>query len=469
MRTRLLYAVLSLLVVTACVTEPAIRGRGKSETIAPATGVDKRPTWVVARPVDPSYFVGIGIAQKMGTENDYRQIAKDTALRDLASEITVNISGEFIHNIVEQSGMMEQEVRSWVRSSTEASLEGYELMDTWEDKNDYWVYYRLSKDYYRQLKQQKLEKVINLALDMFNNARTNEKQGKVSNALLFYLQAMKQLKDYISEPLQVELDGVKVFLMNEIYSSVQYILSNIELRAVGDKQTGKIGQPLRKPLTVSAIYVDKGGREITVSSLPIHFAFARGSGDMVEHAATNRDGNARVRITKITSTDRIQMVTAQLDVPRLIQGDFSIILQNMIKNLPVPGTKFMLDIEGLSAYITAKETHFGKRSNILYIEPKLKNALTNYGFSFVENRSKADIAITLTAASRKGSEMRGFHSAYVDLTISVIDMTSGDEIFKDALQGIKGVDLNYDKAGVKAFENAGEEIALKIKTILGYK
>lgn len=459
---------LMLFLIASCVTDPATQGT-KNPPTTPLASENRRPSWVNTRPVDPFYYTGIGIAQKMGTEKDYRQVAKDTALRDLASEITVNISGEFISNIVEQSGMVEQDVRSYVRSSTEASLEGFELVDTWEDSRDYWVYYRLSKDYYQNLKRQKLEKVISLAMDMFNNARTNEKQGRLSNALIFYLQALKQLKDYVSEPLLVELDGVKVFLMNEIYASIQYILSNTELRAREEKQTGKIGQPLKKPLTVSAVYIDKAGKEIGVSNLPIEFAFTRGAGNIVERVTTNRDGLAGARVTKITSTEKIQMVKAQLDVPRLIQGDFSIILQNMIKNLPVPNTKFVLDIQGLSAYITATETHFGKKGSLLYIEPKLKNSLTAFGFSFVNSASKADISITLKAASRKGNEWQGFHTAYVDLTISMIDMTSGDEIFKDALQNIKGVDLNYDKAGMKAFENAGEEIATKIKSILGYQ
>ena len=127
----------------------------------------------------------------------------------------------------------------------ELELEGFELVDTWEDTNDYWVYYRLSKNHYQNIKQQKLEKVMSLALDMFNNARINEQQGRLSNALTFYLQALKQLKDYVSEPLQIELNGVKVFLMNEIYASIQYILSNTELRAREEKQIGKIGQPLK--------------------------------------------------------------------------------------------------------------------------------------------------------------------------------------------------------------------------------
>ena len=84
------------------------------------------------------------------------------------------------------------------------------------------------------------------------------------------------------------------------------------------------------------------------------------------------------------------MVKAQLDMPRLVQGDFPAIIQNMIKNLSVPSTRFILNIAGRSAFIEATEIHYGKRSNILYIEPRLKNLLTEYGFSFADDISKAD-------------------------------------------------------------------------------
>ncbi|MFQ5825538.1 MAG: LPP20 family lipoprotein, partial [bacterium] len=71
---------------------------------------DKKPAWVKKRPVSAQYYLGIGVSQKKGVNRDYIQSAKNNALNDLASEITVTISGEFINIAVEQYGMLEEEV-----------------------------------------------------------------------------------------------------------------------------------------------------------------------------------------------------------------------------------------------------------------------------------------------------------------------------------------------------------------------
>ena len=60
-------------------------------------------------------------------EKDYIQMAKDAALNNLASQITVNISGEKIRAVIEKSGMVEDEFKRHIRTSTKAELEGFEL------------------------------------------------------------------------------------------------------------------------------------------------------------------------------------------------------------------------------------------------------------------------------------------------------------------------------------------------------
>ena len=47
--------------------------------------------------------------------------------------------------MIEQSGMSEEQSRSEIQALTKADLEGYELVDTWDNGNEYWVYYKLSK------------------------------------------------------------------------------------------------------------------------------------------------------------------------------------------------------------------------------------------------------------------------------------------------------------------------------------
>jgi len=195
-----------------------------------ATGAfAKKPDWVKKRPHSKIYFVGLGLAQKSGINREYIQTAKNNALSDLSSEITVNISSEFITRVVEQYGMVEEEVKSEIRASTEASLEGFELVDTWEDKNEYWVYYRLRRDLYYQQKQAKIERAMSRSLDLFDKGKVNEENKNISEALSFYLQSLAPIQSHIDEPLETQYRGSKIYLLNEIFSSVQSFLSKVPI------------------------------------------------------------------------------------------------------------------------------------------------------------------------------------------------------------------------------------------------
>ena len=113
------------------------------------------PDWVKSRPIDKNYYIGIGVAKKSKKNKDYIQYAKDSALKNLASEISVNISGEVISKVMEKNGINKEELISNIKTSTQAKLQGYELVGTWEDKNNYWVYYHLSKEKYKAQQKKK--------------------------------------------------------------------------------------------------------------------------------------------------------------------------------------------------------------------------------------------------------------------------------------------------------------------------
>ena len=128
------------------------------------------PGWVQKRPVSQAYYIGIAVASKTGDSKNYIQIAKDAALNDLASQIQVNIAGDLMQKIVEKSGLVQDEFVRQIQTSTRAELEGFELVDTYETDNAYWVYYRLSKELYAQQKLAKLHKAASLSLDLFKKA-----------------------------------------------------------------------------------------------------------------------------------------------------------------------------------------------------------------------------------------------------------------------------------------------------------
>ena len=100
--------------------------------------------------------------------------------------------------------------------------------------------------------------------------------------------------------------------------------------------------------------------------------------------------------------------------------------------------------------------------SIKIIEPKIKKYLSDKGFSFTDDIANADAMISINAESRKGSEMYGQYVAFVDATISVTDMNSGEEIYKNSLQNKKGIQLSFEKAGIKAYQDVTKEISSNI-------
>src|SRR6056297_2029137 len=109
---------------------------------------NRQPEWVTSRPLDNSYYIGIGISSKAGSNPDYIQVAKSNALQDMASEISVEISGTSLLNQIEDEKGFREKFESNIQTKIADELEDYELVDQWESPDRYYVYYRLSKATY---------------------------------------------------------------------------------------------------------------------------------------------------------------------------------------------------------------------------------------------------------------------------------------------------------------------------------
>ena len=70
--------------------------------------------------------------------------------------------------------------------------------------------------------------------------------------------------------------------------------------------------------------------------------------------------------------------------------------------------------------------------------------------------------ITINSESRQGSEMYGQYVSFVDASISVTNMETGEEIYKNSVQNKKGIQLSYEKAGLKGYQLISKEIEDKI-------
>lgn len=421
----------------------------------------KKPDWVKQRPIDNNYYIGIGSARKVKGSNDHIQLAKDNALKNLASEIEIKISSEVVSSVIEKSGILEDELKAKIVSTTQAELEDYKLVATWEDKKYYWVYYRLARDTYKLNRMKKIEKAKALSLDLYEKARESREELDITNALTFYLQALRQLEPYMTEPLLTEFEGQEIYLSNQLYAELQELVTSLSLKAPSQKVEAKTGKPVKDAKAVFSCNFTDQAIVHQVQNMPLKFDFIKGGGELVKFGRTGPKGEpAKLTISKVTSTDKMQIVKAGVNIAALVEADSSSFLySNIINSLPLPEANMILTITGITIYVEASETNLGKAETIKHAEPLLKEELANLGYSFTDDMTRADIYIQLDASTSEGSFMYEMYSVFADANLSVTDMSNGEEIYKTSLSKVKGIDLDQIKAGRKALDKVGRQLA----------
>jgi hypothetical protein len=185
------------------------------------------PEWVSNRPNDPSYYVGIAPASK--TNTSYQKIAKRNALDDLLSEIRVTIQSVSILNQIDKNGTFKEEFESTIKSSVADEIQNLELVDTYEDEENYWIYYRILKQEYYEQKERNREKAHRMALQFFEKAQNAEEAKNHVTAIDFYLQTLLAIKAYWGENIEATYQGDPIFLALESYTQLQRLLDELDL------------------------------------------------------------------------------------------------------------------------------------------------------------------------------------------------------------------------------------------------
>jgi hypothetical protein len=307
----------------------------------------------------------------------------------------------------------------------------------------------------------KIEKATALSLDLYKKARESRKEQDITKALTFFLQALKPLEPFITEPLLTEFEGEEIYLSNQLYAELQELIAALSLNSPGVKIDAKLGKPVKNPQASFTCYFNENGTDYPVSNLPLKFDFLKGEGELVKTGRTGSKGEpCRLTISKITSSEKMQIVKASINIDALVEADSSSFLYlNIINSLPLPEANLILNNSGITIYVEATERNLGKESEIKYAEPLLKEELAEIGYSFTDDMTKADIYIQLDASTSEGSFMYEMHSVFADANLSVTDMSSGQEIYKTSLTKVKGIDLDQMKAGRKALDKVGRQLA----------
>lgn len=444
-------AALVLLTFAGCTSK-----RPAADTAHPVGSGPQRPAWVQARPVSATDYVGIGLCPK--TRPDYQETAKKNALNDLASEISVRVEGNSLLYTLDRKSAFSEEFTSTINTRTDEQLEGYELVDTYENANEYWIYYRLDKAEHARIKAEKKRKAIAQATDGYQRARQRLAAGDLKGAFDQDLRALIAMKDHWGESDQVEVDGRSVPLANEIFNDLQRLTSGVRLSALPERCALDYANRFRREMLISAAFAGTGGTH-DLAQLPLVLTYPGLSGPVGESRNTDSEGHARTTVQRVDLDIAAPELLVRLDVAALVSKDLDpAFTKPLISSLTVPELHVPIDRTMPRVFIRATETNLGQPVADAGVALGLKEELTKKGFRFVERAADADMSLDVTAGTREGGEASGFFTAYLDVAFSFKDRRTGDTIYEGGRQGVKGIQLTYPKAGLDAYKKAAQDL-----------
>lgn len=424
-------------------------------------GMGRKPEWVEKRPVDKAYYIGIGMSRKTGSAAEYQERAREAALRDLASQIEITIQSENLRVIQESNQNISEQYTEYMKTRLTAELEGYELVDSWEDRNEYWVYYRLSKAKYLALKRAKIERAMSLALDYLQRADQYLSEKQFTEAIQFYFKALETVEKFADEPMETEYQGKDIYLLNELVARLQETVARIKLIPVKPEITVRQGQVPAEPLTIRAQYQSPDGKTFPVANLPVTAMIEQA--DVDANVTSSSAGMIALKVLKIHDYKKANQLQITVNTDRLFAPAIeSPILKGIIATLVLPKATIYIRYQAAAVYISGEERNLGNLVQVQHIVPVVKQALAEQGFQFVDNKSEADYIITITANTVEGAQVYGMYTAFADVEVAITDVATNRELYREGLYHIKGIQLNFEKAGLKALDQAGKDVVEKI-------
>lgn len=441
----------------------------------------QEPNWVNPAKRDLNFPDSLYLTGFTTETNEQNKPVNETLLKlgnlakkDLLESIFIKLSTNTELQVEEKMGTVVERLKISTRVSSKADIAGIKTQ-TFYDKSSKTLYafaYALKKDviaYYKNLIDKK-----NKAID----AKVREVQ-KPGTGKQIILKSMMKCFTFFRE-----IDDCEFLLLalgckfpNErtpellitVKEKIQSVYETEKITVIVKENELKAKRNMVLKLPVNAkICLQKIGKpDIGMKNVPIRF-FKESTGQVLSKTITDNAGQAKCFFDKFTSEKETEIVYAWFDYPKFFDVD-SADVPSDIATLISSSSQIKISVSGITVMLISEELDYNKKKENLYIEPKLKDALSSEGFNFTDNEKEADYKIKVKALSREGNKVMDLCFSFVDVTISIMELSSGKEIYKNAINDTKGGGDNFEKAGLAAYKKAGERVNKEVISVLKAK
>lgn len=402
------------------------------------------PDWVKQKPIIPGYYVGVGSVKKVGTSAQYIAKARHDALTDLAESVSSNVSAtSVLHSIETEYGFAES-FDQRIQVNTDDYLEGFEPVDSYENETSYWVYYKIAKSTYQEMKNKKKQEAIATALAKYQSGLQEQKLNKPKEALAFYLQGLQSIKRYLNEETPTQIDGNNADIGNELYSATSDILNSLAIKSETNEIRVKRGESFKNNLEFLITYKNN-----PVQGIPVEFSY---TGGYLKKDRQNSDMNGLVQLEPevLYSRNGKEQITAAINLRDLAQKAVDdLFIRGLIlkRNLKPALVNVIIEAPSISLNIIDNSCSGDECERINNI---FNQNAKQYNYKISPDKS-ADYVFELAYSFKRGESAGGLVSSYISGKITIKDK-SGNIVWAKQTEDIKGVGSNLNEAKSKALD-----------------
>ena len=365
--------------------------------------LNQKPDWVITKPIENGYYTGLGSAKT--NQPDYHRLAKQKALEDMMTEISVTVNANSFLYQAEFGEHFLEKYEGFIKTSSR----------------------------HHELKEKKKAAALTMAIEHLKNARSDEQQGVFLTAIHNYLKTVDALKRYLNEPIRAKINAEEQLIIPYCINAILGILNDLK---IGEEQIQF--NPLKRmpaPITLYCRGLVAEGFSLT---------------GMERQLITNQDGQIFVKMNAVTDRSLLTL-TISKDVLGSFEKD-NLVLHELINSFNLPKFNIPVSIMALTIHIDGEESNLGNSEHKPSIKPALVNFLSAYGFIFNENPQSSDFRLTYKVTTRQGQETNGLYVSWADVEIHFYN-SSDALIYSDQLLDVKGIHSSYRAAGARAIEN----------------
>lgn len=432
------------------------RSRQAVTPAAPAVEI-KVPNWVSSRPNNGFKYVGIGFADK-SKGGSYQMEAKKNALYDLASEIKVDISSNSVLYTVQNNNNFNENFNSLIKLSNSDNIEGYTLVDSYENDKQYWVHYQLDKQEYANRKAEKKKQTVTKASNLIAASFYDEKNKDFSSSLKKRIQAFGVLTPYLSE--EIIFDPQQTNGVKNVFDLTTLIQTQLQSISVVPQKTIPQIKPYQAIYT-PLVYQLELKSKTPLQNFPLLVKSDDDKINVNEGSATNEKGEVQIKVNSVEPLNQQVYFSMNPDISTLMGTDSVgragiTLLKQFIQTSAL---KVSANVSNITIYVSSQENNFGKPTGLHSIESFIKQKFSGQEIRLVDKPEEADYIIESVAETQEDISSAILDKNYsiklasLLINIQLKNKMSGEVLFKTQVNDIYGYANLLEKAGLNAYSN----------------